>query len=81
AFTDETANPSTTYFYKLKTISISNGASSPFSAVASATTASDAIAPSIPTDIAFISKTFSNVAFSWTASTDNVAVTGYEILA
>ncbi|MBN8649891.1 MAG: fibronectin type III domain-containing protein [Cytophagales bacterium] len=80
-FTDDTANPSTTYFYKLKTINVTNGASSPFSTVASATTASDALAPSIPTDVTFISKTFSNVAFSWSASTDNVAVTGYEVLA
>jgi predicted esterase len=80
AFTDDTAEPSTTYFYKLKTINVTTGASSPFSTTATATTASDAIAPSIPTDVALISKTFTNVAFSWTASTDNVGVTGYEIL-
>lgn len=80
AFTDETAEPSTTYYYKLKTINVSNGATSPFSTTASATTASDAIAPSVPTAVVLISKTFTNVAFSWTASTDNVGVTGYEIL-
>lgn len=80
AFTDTTAHPSTTYYYKLKTINVTTGASSPFSNTASATTASDAIAPSIPQDVALISKTFTNVAFSWTASTDNVGVTGYEIL-
>jgi chitodextrinase len=80
AFTDDTAEPSTTYFYKLKTINVTTGASSPFSTTASATTASDAIAPSIPQDVALISNTFTNVAFSWTASTDNVGVTGYEIL-
>jgi fibronectin type 3 domain-containing protein len=80
AFTDTKANPSTTYYYKLKTINITNGASSDFSATVSATTALDAIAPSIPEDVALISKTFSNVAFSWTGSTDNLAVAGYEIL-
>lgn len=80
AFTDDTAEPSTTYYYKLKTINVTTGATSPFSTIASATTASDAIAPSVPTDVALISKTFTNVAFSWTASTDNVGVTGYEIL-
>ncbi|MBX2966273.1 MAG: fibronectin type III domain-containing protein [Cyclobacteriaceae bacterium] len=80
AFSDTTAHPSTTYYYKLKTISVTTGASSPFSTIATATTASDAIAPSVPTDVVLISKTFTNVAFSWTASTDNVGVTGYEIL-
>lgn len=81
AFTDDTAHPSTTYYYKLKTINVTNGASSPLSdPAASATTASDNIAPSVPTDVTLISNTFTNVAFSWTASTDNVGVTGYEIL-
>lgn len=81
AFTDDTAHPSTTYYYKLKTINVTNGASSPLSDPAAiATTASDGIAPSVPTDVTLISNTFTNVAFSWTASTDNVGVTGYEIL-
>lgn len=80
AFTDDTVNPSTTYYYKLKTINITNGASSPFSDTASATTDIDGIAPISPTNLTLISKTFSNVAFSWLASTDNVGVAGYEIL-
>jgi fibronectin type 3 domain-containing protein len=80
AFTDETAEPGTTYFYKLRTIDTSNGASSPLSSAASATTDSDAISPSIPTNLTLVSKTFSNVVFNWAESTDNVAVAGYEIL-
>ncbi|WKZ60975.1 MAG: hypothetical protein QY309_05695 [Cyclobacteriaceae bacterium] len=80
AFTDETTEPGTTYFYKLRTIDTSNGASSPLSSAVSATTDSDAIAPSIPINLTLVSKTFSNVVFNWAESTDNVAVTGYEIL-
>ncbi|MFC4099004.1 fibronectin type III domain-containing protein [Paenibacillus xanthanilyticus] len=41
--------------------------------------ASDAQAPSAPTALASPSKTDTSVSLSWTASTDNVGVTGYEI--
>ncbi|MEW9711370.1 family 14 glycosylhydrolase, partial [Paenibacillus sp. SI92] len=39
----------------------------------------DTIAPSVPTNVAVSGKTGSSVSLSWTASTDNVGVTGYEI--
>lgn len=78
-FIDNTVNPGTTYFYKLK--SVNNNGTSDLSIVSNgATTAVDGQAPSIPAGLTEISKTFSNVVFSWTAATDNVGVTGYQIL-
>lgn len=79
AFTDNTALPNTTYYYKLKAVNAS-GTSVDFSNTANATTDTDLLAPSVPAFLTLISKTFSNVAFSWTASTDNVGVAGYLIL-
>jgi chitodextrinase len=60
------------------------GNTSATSAVLAATTASvapvsDTTAPSSPTGLTFTSATTSSITFSWTASTDNVAVTGYQV--
>lgn len=80
SFTDNTLQPGTTYYYKLKTISNNGTTSANFSNIANATTTGDLEAPSVPGGLTFISKTYANVAFRWTASTDNVGVVGYEIL-
>lgn|GEM_PF-980163 len=77
-YTDSFLLPETTYYYKLKTVNTSG--TSGFSTVAWAETFTDGVAPSVPTFLTLASKTYTNVAFTWTASTDNVAVTGYEIL-
>lgn len=69
--------PGTQYYYKVKTVS--NNGSSDFSNMASATTAADAVAPSVPTNLLLISKTLTNLAFTWDPSTDNIGVTHYEI--
>ena len=42
-------------------------------------TSGDTQAPTAPTNLAVTSKTAASVSLSWSASTDNVAVTGYEI--
>ncbi|MEW9702947.1 carbohydrate binding domain-containing protein, partial [Paenibacillus sp. SI8] len=39
----------------------------------------DLLPPSVPTNVAVSGKTGSSISLSWTASTDNVGVTGYEI--
>ncbi|MDQ6529962.1 endonuclease [Flavobacterium sp. LHD-85] len=41
----------------------------------------DTQAPTAPTSLASTSKTATSISLSWTASTDNVAVTGYDIYA
>ncbi len=77
-YTDNTGLPGTMYYYKLKTVN-GNG-SSAFSTVVSAQTFTDNLAPSAPSFLTLASKTYTNVAFTWTASTDNIGVTGYEVL-
>ena len=71
--------PGTQYYYKVKTVN-SNG-TSVYSPVATATTTTDNVPPTAPTGIAIISKTLTNVAFTWQPSTDNIGVVGYEIYA
>jgi glycosyl hydrolase family 30 len=41
--------------------------------------AADTDPPSTPSDLASTAKTSTNVSLSWTASTDNVGVTGYDL--
>ena len=69
--------PGTEYSYKVKTVN--NQGSSAFSGAVSVTTASDSEAPSAPQGLQVSSKTLSNAALSWEASTDNVGVVKYEI--
>lgn len=42
-------------------------------------TGDDTVAPSVPRGLTVGARTSSSVALSWTASTDNVAVTGYDV--
>ncbi|MGX7826618.1 cellulase family glycosylhydrolase [Actinokineospora sp. 24-640] len=42
-------------------------------------TGEDTVAPSVPSGLAVGARTSSSVALSWAASTDNVAVTGYDV--
>ncbi len=78
-FSDINLLPGTTYYYKLKTVN-ANG-TSPFSSIANAATQIDAVPPTQPTGLAVLTSTFTNASLVWNASTDNVAVTGYEIYA
>lgn len=55
------------------------GNTSAQSAASSFSTLADTTAPSVPTGLNMSSQTGFNVGLSWTASTDNVAVTGYKI--
>jgi chitodextrinase len=71
---------STAYTFKVRAKDAANNFSA-YSANLSVTTtaASDTQAPTTPTNLASPSKTSTSVNLSWTASTDNVAVTGYEV--
>src|SRR5690606_1664804 len=60
---------------------VTNRGSSNYSNTASATTATDAISPTVASNLVLVSKTLTNLAFSWDPSTDNVGVTKYEIFA
>lgn len=70
--------PGKTYVYRAKTVN-ANG-SSAFSNNASATTTADNIAPSIPGTPTLLSKTNTGISFNWSPSSDNIGISGYEIL-
>ena len=72
--------PSTTYSYTVSAYDAANN-NSALSTAASATTqaAADTTSPSVPTNLAATAASSSQINLSWTASTDNVAVTGYKI--
>ncbi len=71
---------STAYSYRVRATDAS-GKLSAYSATASATTSSaaDTNAPTVPTGLTATPTSSTQVNLSWTASTDNVGVTGYRI--
>jgi chitodextrinase len=70
---------STTYSYTVQAIDAAGNASGQ-SAPASATTqSSDTAAPSTPTGLTATAVSSSRIDLAWTASTDNVGVTGYRV--
>jgi hypothetical protein len=66
-----------TYYYKVRTVT--NTGVSPFTAIVSASTTADQQAPSVPTALQLQIKNHSSAVFSWTVSTDNIGVAGYEV--
>ena len=79
SYSDLTVAASTTYQYRVQ--AHNTAGLSTFSDIASATTpaAGDTTAPSTPAGLTAIGTTADSISLSWTASTDNVGVTGYEI--
>src|SRR5205814_5504450 len=71
---------STSYSYTVQAIDAAGNASAQ-STSASATTqaALDTTAPSVPGGLAAVATSSSQINLSWSASTDNVAVTGYRV--
>jgi uncharacterized repeat protein (TIGR02543 family) len=78
-FTDTTTSPGNTYTYTVQAMDASGNASA-WSLPLEVTVASqDTTAPSVPQNLTLDSASTTQVAFSWAASTDNVAVTGYQV--
>jgi chitodextrinase len=80
-YTDSGLTASTAYTYTVKAYDAAgnvSAASSPITVTTSA--AADTTPPSTPTGLTSPSQTSSSISLSWTASTDNVGVTGYRIL-
>jgi chitodextrinase len=74
-------SPSTTYSYSVRAFDAAGNLSVP-SALASATTQgipTDTTAPSIPTGLSATAVSATQINLSWTAATDNVGVTGYNV--
>jgi chitodextrinase len=80
SFTVTNLTPSTPYTFRVTAVDAANNVSSPSNAVTVTTNAAgDTQAPSAPTNLTSPAKTTTSVSLAWTASTDNVGVTGYQV--
>jgi chitodextrinase len=79
-FSDTGRSPSTSYSYRVRAIDAA-GNLGPYSSTATATTpaATDAQPPSAPTGLSASAVSSARIDLSWSAATDNVAVTGYRV--
>ena len=71
--------PSTTYAMKVRARDAA-GNWSDWSSVLNVTTAADTTDPSVPADLVSSNITLTSFLLSWSASTDNIGVTGYEVM-
>jgi len=78
-YTDSSLTPNTSYSYTVKALDAA-GNLSPASTALVVASLPDTTKPSTPTGLTSPSKTDSSINLSWTASTDDVGVTGYKIL-
>ncbi|CAI6084088.1 fibronectin type III domain-containing protein [Cohnella sp. JJ-181] len=80
-FTDTSLTPGTAYTYTVKAKDAAGNVSGTSNAVVATTTgnSSDTQAPTAPAALQSPSKTANSVTLSWTASTDNVGVTAYDV--
>jgi hypothetical protein len=77
-YTKTGLNPSTTYYARVRAHdAVPNN--SAYSSSTNATTTADATAPTVPTMSAATGITDTEITWNWTAATDNVAVTGYDL--
>ena len=76
-YSDPNLAPKTLYYYRLRATNASGD--SGYSNTASATTLADTTPPSAPSGLTATAASSTQINLSWTASTDNVAVTGYQI--
>ncbi|QQS15939.1 MAG: fibronectin type III domain-containing protein [Candidatus Moraniibacteriota bacterium] len=77
-YNDTGLTAETTYRYRVAAVDAAGNASAQGTAV-SATTAQDSAAPTVPTGVSATAVSISQINLSWTASTDNIAVTGYKV--
>jgi len=76
-YSDPNLAPKTLYYYRVRA---TNGSGdSGYTNVSSATTLADTTPPSAPSNLTATAPSSTQINLSWTASTDNVTVTGYKI--
>jgi chitodextrinase len=78
SFSDTGLLPSTQYSYTVEAYNVANLVSTPSLAL-NVTTAFDTTPPSVPTGLHSTGQTDLSISLSWNASTDNVAVSGYDV--
>ena len=80
SYTDTGLTPSTTYSYTISAYDAVGNESAQSSPAATArTSAVDTTPPSVPSNVTATAQSSSSIRVTWTASTDNVGVTGYKI--
>lgn len=77
SYMDSLLNPNVKYFYTIR--AVNGNAASTLANEASATTLSDTVPPTAPTNLTITGSTKSSIVLGWTAATDNVGVTQYDI--
>ncbi|MFZ1736254.1 MAG: fibronectin type III domain-containing protein, partial [Candidatus Moraniibacteriota bacterium] len=78
SYTDTGCTPLTAYAYRVSGVN-GSGVESAQSSQVSATTLADTTAPSVPAGLSATANGMDKVDLTWTASTDDVAVTGYKV--
>jgi len=78
-YQDTGLSSSTTYSYSVQALDAAGNASPESTAVLVTTPVVDSIAPSTPTGLVATAASSTRINLNWSASTDNVAVTGYRI--
>lgn len=68
-----------THSYTVKAFDGSNNVSAASNTATATTQGADTIAPTVPTNLAASGSSNTTIDLTWTASTDNVAVTGYKV--
>ncbi|MBB6732962.1 fibronectin type III domain-containing protein [Cohnella zeiphila] len=81
AFTVTGLTPSTSYSFTVKARDAAGNVSAASSALGVTTDAGDTQPPTAPGNLAVTAKTDTSVSLAWSASTDNVGVTGYDVYA
>ena len=76
-YSDTGLTPATSYTYRVRAIDAAGNVSG-FSSTATAATP-DTIPPTAPSNLAATAVSSSQINLTWTASTDNVGVTGYQV--
>jgi len=79
SFIDSGLQPQTTHSYAVVAFDAANNVSAPSSPASATTPTLDTTPPSVPANLTASNVTSSSATINWTASTDNVAVTDYQV--
>jgi chitodextrinase len=78
-YSDTGLNASTSYTYAVAAFDTAGNISAPSTAANATTPAPELIPPSVPTNLQSLNVSSNSATVTWSASTDNVAVAGYQV--